>query len=218
MLGGRSEGLFAPSGKSSAKAQHSLRERVGSFGCCCFPEQSAPQRGGRNHPKEKPSSPGHPLCLREKRGHVFGKSLTEMDSPVTTVPTSMTLESEARRQGDQKSRWHCCRANASKQERLPSEEHRATGKTMFPHSSAEKQKPGCSGISRGQPGHGLVLHSEKGVWAEVRPLLSFQAQGDISSLATGPSGSLCVFPRRVSLYSQKKLPRVRGSRLPSSFR
>ena len=65
---------------------------------------------------------------------------------------------------------------------------------------------------------GRVIHSEKGVWAEGRPVLGLSAQGDSRSLSTCPWGSLGASTERPNLNSQKQLPGGTGNRLPSSCR
>ena len=63
-----------------------------------------------------------------------------------------------------------------------------------------------------------MLHSEKGVWAEGRPVLGIYAQGDSRSFPTFPLASFGGSTRRPKLNSQKQIPGGKGNRLPSSSR
>ena len=86
LLGSSSEGLFAPSGKISAKAQPSLGSKSCTLGGCCLPELSTLQCGVRNQPRTKTSFPRHPVCPRKKRVGTYGNSLKERVKPVTAAP------------------------------------------------------------------------------------------------------------------------------------
>ena len=147
------------------------KEESGLWAAAACLSRGAPQCGVRNQPRTEPSLPGHPVCPREKRVGACVSRFKERDKPFTTVPGACLERAQHAAPGAQRSPWHCTQEREAKQESQPSEEERPVARQGSPTPCAERQTPGCSGNTRGRLGHGRELHSEKGVWAEGRPVL-----------------------------------------------
>ena len=148
---------------SPRKAQHSLGNHSWVWGCCCcLPDLVSRARYNKPAWSEILFALASRLPEREAWSH-------------TSVHRAPQEQVWGRRStpppGKRRSRWPWVRETLGKQDSLPWHEQQAGGKTSVTCSLCGEMEAWLLRRHEGTTREGRMFHSEKGVWAEGRPVL-----------------------------------------------